>query len=305
MDANLHKSDDHIVKDYGLVSIVMPTYKQDVLMHKAVESVLSQTYTNFELIVVDDNKEEIYKTSNERYFASLNDPRVIYLQNDVNMGSTATRNKGIFASKGKYITFLDDDDYYLASKVEKQIELMVKKNAQVSVCNVALCDEAGKVTDKRQRKYLKKNEPLLVAHLKYHITCTDTMMFEAEFLKSIGGFDKENLGDEFYLMCKVLEKEPRFAHLDYIGVYAIVHTQTGLSSGDNKIKTEEKLIKFKRERFNILKRKDVRYVNMRHDLVLAIAHKKNKAYAKCLLRILLAGLKCPFGVLGILIGTDR
>lgn len=305
MDTNLHDANISVAKDYGLVSIVMPTYKQDELMHKAVESILAQTYTNFELIVVDDNKDESYRLSNKQYLESLNDSRIVYLQNEANMGSTATRNKGIFASKGKYITFLDDDDCYLAEKVEKQVALMSKKNAQVSVCNTALFNESGKVIDKRLRKYLKKKEPLLVAHLKYHITCTDTMMFEADFLKSIGGFDKENLGDEFYLMYKVLEQKPSFEHLDFIGVYATVHSQTGLSSGDNKIKTEEKLIKFKKDKFDLLKKKDIRYIMMRHNSVLAVAHKKNKDYKKMLSCLFKAFFTCPLGMIKLYFGVDR
>lgn len=299
------KTIDHKENDYGLVSIIMPTYKQKELLFKAVESVLKQSYSNIELIVVDDNEEEEYKNVNKEFFDKLSDQRVIYIQNEQNLGSTATRNKGIFSSNGKYITFLDDDDIYDEFKVEKQVVKMVESNAQVSVCNVALLNEEGKITDKRERKYLNKKEPLLVAHLKYHITCTDTMMYEAEFLKYIGGFDDENLGDEFYLMFKALEKEPRFVHVDYIGVYALVHSQTGLSSGDNKIKTEDKLIKFKQEKYGLLKRKDIRYIKMRHNVVLAMAHKKNKSYLKCLLTLILAGLQCPFGMLNILTGADR
>lgn len=293
------------VKDYGLVSVVMPTYKQDELLHKAVESVLSQTYSNIELIVVDDNKDESYKINNKAYFERLNSDKVRYVQNEENLGSTATRNKAIFLSKGKYITFLDDDDCYLEEKIEKQVALMSENGAQVCVCNLALYNENGKLTDKRERKYLKKKEPLLVAHLKYHITCTDTMMYEAEFLKSIGGFDEENLGDEFYLMCKALEKNPSFVHLDYIGVHATVHSSTGLSSGDNKIKTEDKLIKFKQERYGLLKRRDIRYIKMRHNVVLAMAHKKNRAYFKCLASLFVSALQSPFGMLGILSGKGR
>lgn len=293
-------------KDYGLVSIVMPTYKQDELLHKAVESVIEQTYKNIELIVIDDNKEEGYRLANEKYFNALNDQRIIYLQNEFNMGSTATRNKGIWAAKGKYITFLDDDDIYFAEKIEKQASLMNEHSAQVSVCNLELCNEEGKIVDKRERRYLnKRKESLLISHLKYHITCTDTMMYDADFLKSIGGFDEENLGDEFYLMYKALEKKPVFAHLDYTGVRAVVHAQTGLSSGDNKIKTEEILIKFKREKFHLLKRKDIRYINMRHNVVLAIAYRKNKARIKCVRSLVLAAMQCPFGMLGIITGKDR
>ena len=73
----------------------------------------------------------------------------------------------------------------------------------------------------------------------------------------------------------------------------------------SKIKTEEKLIKFKEKRFKDLKRKDIRYIKMRHSVVMAIAYKKNKSYVKCFARLMDAGLKSPFGMLGILTGTDR
>lgn len=291
--------------NYGLVSIIMPTYKQCELMHKAVQSVLNQSYKNIELIVIDDNREESYREANKRYFDELNDSRIIYLQNEINLGSARTRNKGIELSKGDYITFLDDDDYYTEYKVEKQVEAMHNENAEASICNLILFNEDGKVTDKRRRRYLKRNEPILTAHLKYHITGTDTMMYKADFIKEIGGFDTEDLGDEFYLMYKAVSKSPKFLHVDYDGAFAIVHNQAGLSSGDNKIKAEKMLMEFKRTHFDSLKRKDIRYIKMRHNMVLAMAHKKNRSYFKCLGHLIKAVLICPFGMLKILTGKDR
>lgn len=288
-----------------MVSVIMPTYKQSELMHKAVESVLRQTYSNIELIVIDDNKEESYKEENKSYFDSINDARVIYSQNEVNLGSAGSRNRGISMAKGEYITFLDDDDYYLDAKIEKQIEAMIEKDAEASVCNLILFNKSGKIIDERKRRYLKKKEPLLTAHLKYHITGTDTMMYKTEVLREIGGFDTEDLGDEFYLMYKVLKKIERFAYVNYDGAYAIVHKQTGLSSGDNKIRAEKMLMEFKRTHFSTLKRKDRRYIKMRHNTVLAMAYKKNRAYGKCFAHLLMAGLQSPFGLLNILTGRDR
>ena len=137
---------------------------------------------------------------------------MIYLQNEKNMGSTASRNKGIFKSRGDYITFLDDDDEYLSNKIETQLNEMVKHNADFSATNVKLYNENGKLTDFRNRNYLyfDLNESLLVKHLKYHITSTNTLMFKKDFLISIGGFDEENLGDEFYLMAKAFQKSNNF-----------------------------------------------------------------------------------------------
>lgn len=296
------RSDD---KNFGLVSIIMPTYKQGELMHKAVQSLINQSYTNFELLVIDDNKEESYRTANSEYFASINDNRITYIQNEQNMGSARTRNRGISLAKGEYISFLDDDDYYDAFKLENQITQMHRQNADASVCNLILFNEDGKVVDKRRRKYLKRNESILIAHLKYHITGTDTMMFKVDLIREVGGFDEEDLGDEFYLMYKIIQKAQRFIHVDYDGAFAIVHNQAGLSSGDNKIKAEEKLIKFKREQFGLLRKRDIRYIRMRHNVVLAVAYKKNKNYKKMLKCLFAAFFTCPFGMIRLYFGADR
>ena len=299
---NTHK--EHVT-ECGLVSIVMPTYKQCELMHKAVESVLAQSYSNIELLVIDDNKDESYKKENSEYFANLNDSRVVYSQNEVNMGSARSRNRGISLAKGNYITFLDDDDYYSSEKIEKQVTQMYNENADASVCNLILFNEDGKIIDKRCRRYLKKKEPLLTSHLKYHITGTDTMMFKAELIREVGGFDEEDLGDEFYLMYKIIQKSQRFIHIDYDGAFAIVHNQAGLSSGDNKIKAEEMLMEFKRKHFSSLRSKDVRYIKMRHNSVLAVAYKKNKNYKKMLKCLFKAFFISPVGMIKLYIGTDR
>lgn len=287
------------------VSVIMPTYRQSALMQKAVRSVLSQTYENIELILVDDNPDAAFRADNAAFVATVADPRLIYTVNEHNLGSAASRNRGIFMAGGEYITFLDDDDYYDPRKIEVQLSEMRAADADVSVCNLTLIDGDGRVVDRRRRKYLRRGEPLLIAHLKYHITATDTMMFRADFLRSIGGFGAQDLGDEFFLMASALEREPKFYHADFDGVFATVHATTGLSSGDNKIRTEEIVYDFVSGYFDRMRPSDVRYIKMRNRSVLATAHRKNRAYLKCLGALLRAFFYHPVGMIRLLVGIDR
>lgn len=100
------------------VSVILPTYNRAHLIGRAIQSVLAQTYQDFELIIIDDgstdNTEEIVK--------SINDERIIYILHKENKGPSAARNTGIKASKGEYIAFQDSDDEWLPEKLEKQIE---------------------------------------------------------------------------------------------------------------------------------------------------------------------------------------
>lgn len=109
-----------------MVSIIIPTYKGAEHITAAVESVLSQTYKDIEVIVVDDNglNTECQKRTEaalQPYFA---DKRLIYIPHNVNKNGSAARNTGIRASHGEYLGFLDDDDIFLPDKTEKQVALL-------------------------------------------------------------------------------------------------------------------------------------------------------------------------------------
>ena len=106
-----------------LVSVIIPTYKRKLdYVSNALQSVLNQTYNNIEIIVVDDSPNDFpYRDEIKNYIEKLNDDRVIYIRNEKNLGGSLSRNVGINASRGEYITFLDDDDEYMPGKVEKQL----------------------------------------------------------------------------------------------------------------------------------------------------------------------------------------
>ncbi len=111
------------------VSVIIPTYNRANLVSRAIKSVLNQTYQDFEIIVVDDCSED----NTEEIVKSFNDSRIRYIKHKKNKGGSAARNTGIKRARGKYIAFLDDDDEWLPSKLEKQIMLFEKLSKHYGV----------------------------------------------------------------------------------------------------------------------------------------------------------------------------
>lgn len=114
------------IKNYPLISVVIPTYKRAAFLKKAVDSVLNQNYPNYEVIVVDDNdpfsKERV---QTERVMHEYLDiEKVHYIKHSENRNGAAARNTGIQHSQGEYICFLDDDDWYYENKLMLQYEYL-------------------------------------------------------------------------------------------------------------------------------------------------------------------------------------
>ena len=99
------------------VSVVIPTYSRANLLPRALESVLNQTYDDFEVIIVDDCSPD----NTPKIVKSYSDSRIKYIRHDRNRGANAARNTGIRSSSGEYLALLDDDDKWLENKLELQI----------------------------------------------------------------------------------------------------------------------------------------------------------------------------------------
>ncbi|GAB47016.1 glycosyltransferase family 2 protein [Mobilicoccus pelagius] len=100
-----------------LVSVLVPAYKRADTIVAAVRSALDQTWTNLEVVVVDDHSED----GTERALAEIDDDRVTLLTHETNRGGNAARRTAIEASRGEFLAFLDADDLWLPTKVEKQV----------------------------------------------------------------------------------------------------------------------------------------------------------------------------------------
>ena len=123
-----------------LVSVVIPTFNRPAMLARAIESVLNQTYSNLEIIVVDDASEGDI----EAVVKSFDDERIKLIRHEHNQGGSAARNTGIWHSRGRYIAFLDDDDEWLSQKTERQLKDLRKKGAEhkVSFCLLTLFNES-------------------------------------------------------------------------------------------------------------------------------------------------------------------
>ena len=109
-----------------LVSVIMPTYNRKWLLPRAIESVLTESYRNLEIILVNDGGEDVQEVVDH-----FNDPRIKYFQNEKNKGLAATRNVGLKNCSGDYICLLDDDDIHLQYTLEFRMYMVDKLQADI------------------------------------------------------------------------------------------------------------------------------------------------------------------------------
>ncbi|MGO1369358.1 glycosyltransferase family 2 protein [Senegalia sp. (in: firmicutes)] len=123
------------------VSIVTPVYNSEKLISETIESVLDQTYKDFEMIIVDDCSTDESSNMIQRY-ADI-DKRIRYFKLDKNSGAAVARNKGIDIARGRFICFLDSDDLWTHTKLEEQLAFMKEKDIEFSFTSYSLIDEDG------------------------------------------------------------------------------------------------------------------------------------------------------------------
>ena len=290
-----------------LVSVIVATYKRDEILLRALSSLATQTYKNFEIILVDDNANNDWNSRVsevvEKFKSEYPEIALKYIVNKANQGSAKTRNIGIDASTGEFITFLDDDDIYLPKNIEKQIENMLSTNADFGITDLDMFYDDESLCEKRTRDFVKstEKEDLIKYHLMHHLAGTDTMIFKKDYLLKIGGFDPIDVGDEFYLMFKAIENGGKFTYLKGCFVKAYVHKgEGGLSSGDGKIDGENRLHEFKKKYFERLSKNEIKYIVTRHYSVIAFAELRRKRFPAFFQNAIKAFFTSPINCLKIL-----
>lgn len=132
-------------EDFGLISIIMAAYNAEKTIEQAISSVLNQTYPNFELLVVNDCSKDGTARLVENIAAK--DSRVRLISNEKNSGVSFTRKHGLEEAKGAWIAILDSDDAWAPEKLEKQIDLQNRTNADLLFTGSAFMDADGKPID--------------------------------------------------------------------------------------------------------------------------------------------------------------
>lgn len=112
------------------ISVIIPTYNRSPFLRQALESVLSQSYSPLEVIVVDDGSSTNY---GKVIVDALKDQRIRYIRHDINRGGSAARNTGIRAAQGQWLAFLDDDDEWLPDRLQSQVDLLAAASTKIGV----------------------------------------------------------------------------------------------------------------------------------------------------------------------------
>lgn len=201
-----------------LVSAIITTHNRKELLPRAIESVLSQTYSNIECIVVDD------KSNDGTNMLCKNYPiNYIYIPPEESKGGNYARNKGILEAKGEYVAFLDDDDYWLPEKIEKQVQLIEKKN-----CELVHCGRRLEIINRNTVEYqdLLPN-PLDWGDMSKRIlfticTTTTNILVKKQALLDVGLFDEElKFWQEYELTIRLAQRKPFYFVNEVLSVYRI------------------------------------------------------------------------------------
>jgi hypothetical protein len=147
------------IRPHGLhpkITVIMPVYNGEKYLEIAINSILNQTFTNFELIVIDDGSTD----NSAEIINSYQDQRIKLIKNNVNLGMPRSRNKCLQESSGEYVAFLDCDDYAYPSRLAEQLEFM-ENNPDFGMVGswVELIDENGDLTGKVW-KYLEPDQKI-------------------------------------------------------------------------------------------------------------------------------------------------
>ena len=205
-------------KDKPLVSILLATYNGSRFIRRAIQSVLNQTFGNYELIIIDD-------CSNDGTFEILkefeNEERVIRLRNEVNLGYQKSLNRGIRSARGDYIAIIDDDDRWLdEGKLRKQVEFLDThpEHALVGTGMVAV-DENG--IELSRTLYPERDEEMRDQMLVRCYFAHSSVMYRKSVAMNCGGYSEKRYPyDEYDLWLKLATK----GKLANIALYGLQYT---------------------------------------------------------------------------------
>lgn len=185
-------------KEEALVSVIIPAYNCEKYVVEAINSVLAQTYKNWELLVLDDGSKDNTLQVIEEF--SKNDSRIKTLPNGKNMGVSATRNRGIELASGEWIAFLDSDDMWHPLKLEKQLRFAEENAAEFLFTGQSFMNEEGnvykgifEVPKKVTFKMLKKQNV---------ISCS-SVLIKKKYFENIR-MEKDELHEDYVVWLRIL-----------------------------------------------------------------------------------------------------
>lgn len=228
-----------MIQQKPLVSVIIPMFNCEKFINETIESVLKQTFADFELIAVNDGSSD--ETGNMVNRIAEKDKRLIYIQQE-NKGVSAARNKAIELSRGKFLAFLDHDDIWLPNKLENQIPLFDKDSKTgIVFSNAVYFSEEGK-----SALLYRKNPPVgrIFGELLMHpFLCISTVIIRKDTLLELKElFDNRlHLGEELDIFLRLSYKW-NAAYVDKTLVKYRLHSNSYTSQNKENIPKEKEII---------------------------------------------------------------
>ena len=204
-----------------LVSIIISCYNHQNYITQCIESIVRQTYTNIELIVIDDgstdNSADILEQLSQKYHFSF--------ERQANMGLTRTLNKAIDKAKGKYIAPLGSDDYLMLDKTEKQVRYL-EDHQHIAVVggNILCIDDNGQIKAKQRLKPYREIDFRTVFLTPKQIPAAPTVMIRTEILSEVNGFNTETNLEDLDLWLRITHAGYKIAVLNDVLAYYREHS---------------------------------------------------------------------------------
>lgn len=212
----------------NLVSVILPTYNRKHTIKKALDSVLQQTYSNLEVIIIDDGSTD--NTSD--LIASYTDTRIHYIYSPQNNGVSVARNTGISQANGEYIAFQDSDDIWHPQKISKQINAF-KKDPKTQFCyhkiQYDISYDECLILPNDDIPIENKNGMIFPQMLYSNLVPCPSLMVKSSFIQNIGLFDPSYPALEDYDYALRLSKNGSAKFIDEVLLYAGI-SPGGISS---------------------------------------------------------------------------
>ena len=273
------------------ISVIITTYKREVpLIREAVDSVKNQTFKPTEIIIIDDNGIGTeYQRQNEQAFSA--DPMVSYLANEKNSGAQYSRNRGILTSHGDFIAFLDDDDFWESTKLEKQMQEVIDDRVGLVFCQ-GYTFVHGEMNNKKvyasSARFIKypSFQDLLE---KDYIGSTTQALIRRSALDEVGMFDPDMPARQDYEMWIRISKKFKVVGVQEKLFYHRIHKSEQISKNPDKaICGYQLLLKKYREDYQ----KNPHALSYKYYLISKMYLAK-KAYGKSIKYIVRAFFKSP------------
>lgn len=212
-----------------MISIIMPAYNAARYIEESIQSVIAQTYTDWELIVIDDCSTDNTRQIVEPYIHEY--PNIHYHKNKENCGVAKTRNRGVKVAAGEWIAFLDSDDCWNPRKLELQMELALTQNALLLFTGSAFMDENSHPLD----YYLPA--PAAISYkelLKQNVVSCSSVMIEKKLIQEYPMKHASKMHEDFAVWLKILRDKQICAY--GIDQPLLIYRVSSSSKSGNKIK---------------------------------------------------------------------